>query len=247
MLKTGRRSRVVEQTVLDAQTTDAGRTVDARRLYRLAGIAALVAVALVPIQIGVFAAFPYPESPAGWFDLLRDNPTAGLVDLDALLVVDSVLLIPIALAVYVTIRRDDQAIVTVATAGWLLSIVLTIASNPAVEMLSLADRFHSASSDAERAAIMGGAEAVLATWDGTGFQVAYVVGQLAGIALGLVMLRGTAFGRAVPVAMIAGDALGFGYYLPKVGLAISAVSGIVLWGWYLLIGKRFLLLAKEVR
>jgi hypothetical protein len=238
---------MVEQVVIDAQTTDADRKPGARRLYRLAGIAALVAVALVPIQIGGFAAFPYPETPAGWFDLLRDNPIAGLVDLDVLLVVDSVLLIPIALAVYVAIRGDDQTIVTVATAGWLLSIVLMIASNPAVEMLSLADKFHAASSDAERIAISGGAEAVLATWDGTGFQAAYIVGQLAGIALGLVMLRGTAFGRAVPLAMIAGDALGFGYYLPKVGLAISAVSGIVLWGWYLLIGGRFLLLANEVR
>jgi hypothetical protein len=208
---------MVEQVVFDAQTADADRKADARRLYRLAGVAALVAVALVPIQVGVFAAFPYPETPAGWFDLLRDNPIAGLIDLDVLLAVDSVLLIPIALAVYVAIGRDDQAIVTVATAGWLLSIVLMIATNPAVEMLSLADRFHAAPSDAERIAISGGAEAVLATWDGTGS------------------------------THDDGDALGFGYYIPKIGLAISAVSGIVLCGWYLLIGRRFLLLAKEVR
>jgi hypothetical protein len=239
---------MVEQALIDGQiSADAHRRTDPRRLYRLAGIAALVAVALVPIQVAVFAAFPYPKTPAGWFDLLRDNPIAGLIDLDTLLVVDNVLLIPIALAVYMTIRRDDQAIVTVATAGWLLSIVLMIASNPAVEMLSLADRFHAASGEAERTAIVGGAEAVLATWDGTGFQVAYIVGQLAGIVLGLVMLRGTTFGRGVPLTMIAGDALGFGYYLPKVGLAVSALSGIVLWGWYLLIGRRFLQLAKECR
>jgi hypothetical protein len=218
---------------------------DHRRLYRLAGIAALIAVVLVPIQVGVFAAVPYPETTEGWLDLLRDNPIVGLVDLDALLVVDNVLLIPVALAVYMTIRRDEQATVTIATAGWLLSIVLMIASNPAVEMLSLADRFQAASTVTERTAIVGGAEAVLATWDGTAFQVAYIVGQLAGIAIGLVMLRGTAFGRAVPLTMIAGDAIGFGYYLPKVGLAISALSGIVLWAWYFLVGRRLLQLAKE--
>jgi hypothetical protein len=232
--------RTEDETFAD---TDHG---DARpRLYRLGGMAALIAVALVPIQVGVFSAFPYPETAEGWFGLLRDNPFAGLVDLDALLVVDNVLLIPIALAVYAVLRHEDPAIVTVATAGWLLSVVLMIASNPAVEMLSLTARFDAASTEAERTAIAGGAEAVLATWDGTGFQVAYVLGQLAGIALGLTMLRGSAFGRAVPLTMIAGNAIGFGYYLPKVGLAISALAGLVLWAWYFLIGRRLLQLAKE--
>ena len=239
---------MVEHVVIDRQVSAEGRRrADRRRLYQLAGISALVSAALVPIQLAVFAAFPYPATPTGWFDLLRDNPIAGLIDLDVLLVADNVLLVPIAVAVYMTIRRADQATVTVATVAWLLSIVLMIASNPAVEMLSLTDRFQLASSVAERTAIMGGAEAVLATWDGTGFQVAYLIGQLAGIALGLVMLRVAAFGRAVPIALIAGDALGFGYYIPRVGLAISAFSGIVLWIWYLLIGRRLLQLAKEAQ
>jgi hypothetical protein len=47
--------------------------------------------------------------------------------------------------------------------------------------------------------------------------------------------------------MIAGNALGFGYYLPEFGVAISALSGIVLWGWFFLIGRRLLQLAGAER
>jgi hypothetical protein len=200
---------------------------------------------LVPVQVGVFAAFPYPEAVTGWFRLLETNPVAGLIDLDALLVLDNVLLIPIAMAVYVALRRDGPSLVTVAMGLWLLSVVLMISSNPSVEMLTLTDRFSEASSAGDRTAIVGAAESVLATWDGTGFQVAYVTGQLAGIALGIVMLRDGMFGRAVPLAMIAGNAIGFGYYLPEVGLALSAFSGLILWAWYALIGLRFLRIARS--
>ena len=44
---------------------------------------------------------------------------------------------------------------------------------------------------------------------------------------------------AVPYTLILGNVLGFGYYLPTVGLAISAFSGVVLWTWYLLVAWRF--------
>jgi hypothetical protein len=80
---------------------------------------------------------------------------------------------------------------------------------------------------------------------GTAFQVGYVVGQLAGIMIGLVMLRSGRFGRAVPSTLLAGNVVGFGLYLPTVGLTVLALSGLVLWAWYLLIARRFLQLARR--
>jgi hypothetical protein len=146
------------------------------RLNRAAGAAALITAVLIPVQIAVFIAYPYPDTVAGWFGLLQDNPLAGLVDLDLLLVVDNILLVVIDLAVYVALRRASPSLTTMATGLWLLAIVLIIAANPAVEMLALSDQF--------------------------------------------------------------------GYYLPTVGLAISAFSGVVLWVWYLLITRRFLRLGR---
>jgi hypothetical protein len=215
-----------------------------RTLYRAAGVAALTTAVLVPIQLAVFMAYPFPETVTGWFQLLQDNPLAGLVDLDLLLVVDNVLLVVIALALYVALRPTSPSVTTMATGLWLLAVVLFIASNPSLELLALSDRFAAATSQAQRSAAVAAGEALLAGWDGTAFQVGYVLGQLAGIMIGLVMLRSALFGRAVPYTLIAGNVVGFGLYLPTVGLTVSAFSGLVLWAWYLLVARRFFRLER---
>jgi hypothetical protein len=230
----------VEAVVDAAQAGSSWRT-----LYRAAGVAALITAVLIPIQIAVFIAYPFPDTVAGWFRLLHDNPLAGLVDLDLLLVVDNVLLVVIALAVYVALRQASPSVTTMATGLWLLAIVLVIAANPAVQMLSLSDQFAAATTEAQRSGALAAGQALLAGWEGTAFQVGYVVGQLAGIMLGMVMLRGNLFGRAVPVTLILGNVVGFGYYLPAVGLAVSACSGVVLWAWYVLVARRFFWLGRS--
>ena len=83
-------------------------------------------------------------------------------------------------------------------------------------------------------------QALLAGWEGTAFHVGYVLGQLAGILVGLVMVKSRQFGRAIPSTLIVGNVIGFGLYLPAVGVAISAFSGLVLWGSYLLLARKFL-------
>jgi hypothetical protein len=215
-------------------------------LYRTAGVAALITAVLVPVQLAVFMAYPFPDTVAGWFQLLQDNPLAGLVNLDLLLVVDNVLLVVIALALYVALRPTSPSVTTMATGLWLLAIAMFIAANPAVEMLTLSDQFAVATSEAQRSAAVAAGQALLAGWEGTAFQVGYVLGQLAGIMIGLVMLKGHRFGRAIPFTLIVGNLVGFGLYLPTVGVAISAFSGLVLWAWYLLMARRFLQLADPM-
>lgn len=63
-------------------------------------MAALITAVLILVHLAVFMANPFPDTVAGWFELLQDNPLAGLVDLDLLLVVDNVLLVVIALALF---------------------------------------------------------------------------------------------------------------------------------------------------
>ena len=158
--------------------------------------------------------------------------------------VDNVLLVVIALAIYVALRRASPSVTTMAAGLWLLAIVMIIAANPAVEMLALSDKYAAATTEAQRSSALAAGQALLAGWEGTAFQVGYIVGQLAGIVVGIVMLRGNLFGRAVPATLIIGNVLGFGYYLPTVGLAVSAFSGVVLWVWYILITRSFLRLGR---
>jgi hypothetical protein len=57
----------------------------------------------------------FPDTVVDWFQLLQDNPVAGLVNLDLLLVVDNVLLVVIALALYVALLPTSPSVTTVAT------------------------------------------------------------------------------------------------------------------------------------
>jgi hypothetical protein len=87
---------------------------------------------------------------------------------------------------------------------------------------------------------------VIATWQGTAFQVAYLVGSVAGIAIGAVMLRSRIFSNLTGYMAILGNAVGLGLYVPAVGVYISVFSVLFLEVWYILVARRLLQLGKGV-
>jgi hypothetical protein len=218
-----------------------------RVLFRAGGVAALLSALFIPIQIVVFVASnpPFDGTAADWFALLSDDRLVGLVDLDLLLVADNVLLIPILLALYVLLRRAQASVMLLATAFGFTSVAMYIATNPAVEMASLADTYAGAATEAERASALAAAETLLATWQGTAFQTAYLVGSLAGIAIGAVMLRSGVFGRPTAYMAILGNAIGLGLYLPEIGVYVSVFSVLFLEVWYVLVARRLFVLGRD--
>lgn len=220
-----------------------------RWLYRIAGTAALISAVFIPIQIAVFVANPPPlqGTAADWFALLQNNRLTGLVDLDLLLVADNVLLIPIILALYVTFRRASESVMATSVALAFAGIICYIVTNPAIQMLSLSDQFTAATTDAARALFVAAGQAQLAIWQGTAFQVAYLAGSFAGIAIGFVMLRNPVLGKGAAYMAILGNAVGLGLYVPVVGVYISVFSVLFLEVWYILIGWRLIQLAQGSR
>jgi hypothetical protein len=218
-----------------------------RILYRLAGAGALISAVFIPIQVMVFIVWPPPldGTAVDWFALFRDNRLIGLLDLDLLLVADNVFLVPIFLALYVLLRRDSESVIAIATALGFLGIVFFIASNPAFEMLSLSDQYAAASNEAQRSTFLAAGEAMLATWEGTAFQTYYILGSIAGIAIGAVMVRSAVFSNLAGWMAILGNAVGLGLYIPIVGVYISVFSVVFLEVWYILISRRLLHLARR--
>ena len=88
---------------------------------------------------------------------------------------------------------------------------------------------------------------MLATYQGTAFHVSYVLGSVAGIIIGAVMLRSNIFSRVTAYAGILGNVVGFGLYVPTIGLFLSVISGPILWIWYILIARRLLQLGRLER
>jgi hypothetical protein len=211
-----------------------------KSLYRIGGAAALMTAVFIPIQMIVFIVWPPPlaGTVGDWFTLFQSNRLIGLVDLDLLLVADQVLLVPILLALYVALRRTSESIMAIATVLGLVGVVLFIASNPAVEMLSLSDRYAAATTDAQRATLLAAGQAVLAGWQGTAFQVGYILSSIAGIAIPAVMFRSMIFSKAIAYLGILANAIGLGLYLPVIGLFLALFSVVFLEFWYILLARR---------
>ena len=209
-------------------------------LCRIAAAAAFVSALFIPIQVVVFLVWapPLDGTAVDWFTLLHNHRIAGLVDLDLLLVADNVLLIPVLLALYVVLRRAHESVMTLAVALGFVSIMMYIASNPAVQMAALADRYAAASSNDQRATAEAAGEAMLAMWQGTAFHSAYLLGSLAGILIGVVMLRSAVFSTTTAWLAILANTLGLGLYVPGVGVYIAVFSVLFLEAWYLLIARR---------
>jgi hypothetical protein len=218
-----------------------------RILYRLAGAGALISAVFIPLQVLVFIIWPPPldGTAADWFELFADNRMVGLLDLDLLLVADNVFLVPILLALYVLLRHDSESVMVIATALGFLGIVFFITSNPAFEMLSLSDRYAAATTEADRATFLAAGEAMLATWEGTAFHMYYILGSIAGIAIGIVMVRSVVFSYLAGWMAILGNSVGLGLYLPTVGVYISVFSVVFLEVWYILIARRLLQLGRR--
>lgn len=206
-------------------------------LYKIGCAAVLLSIVFFPIQIIVFMVSPPPDTVIGWFRLFQNNQLIGLLDLDLLLVADQVLAILIFLALYEALRRDNESLMAIGLALGLVAAVLFIASNPAFAMLSLSDQYAAAVTDVQRAIFLAAGQAMLVTWQGSAFQVSYILGSVASIIVSVVMLRSKLFSKATAYLGILANAIALGLYVPMVGVYISVFSVVFLWVWYILIAR----------
>ncbi len=220
-----------------------------RGLYVAAGAAALLTALAVPFQVLLFIAWPPPEhgTAADWFALFGTNPVHGLLSLDLVMMVEQMLVIPIALALYRLLRRANESTMALALAAWLVGAGLFVASNTAFQMLTLSNGYAAAATDAARAPFLAAGEVMLATYWGMGtpFVFGYVLSATAGILLGFAMLRTRIFGRLAAWGAIGGNLVGLGIFLPGIGTGVSLASVLVLWAWYVLIGVRLVRLGRS--
>ncbi|HEX6383590.1 MAG TPA: hypothetical protein VF177_02865 [Anaerolineae bacterium] len=227
-----------------AETTDSRW----KGLYKVAGVAALITVAFIPIAIVANIVWPPPAWSAGaardWFTLFADNWFLGLVHLDLLLMMSLVLSVPIFLALYVALRPAGESAMVIATAIALIGVVLHLTSNTAFEMYSLSNGYAAAATDAQRALFLAAGEATLAAYYGTAFHVSYILGYIAKIIIGVVMLRSAVFSKTTAyLAMLIG-VVGFGFYLPTIGMFLSILAVLFIAIWHVLIARTFFRLGR---
>jgi hypothetical protein len=208
-------------------------------LYRVAAVAALLMVVFIPIQSIVFVVWPPPSTVIGWFTLFQHNRLLGLLDMDLLLMVDQVLMGLVLLALYATLKRASPSLMAIALTAGLVGIAAYFASSTAFNMLSLSSQYAAATTAAQRAMFEASGQATLALWQGTAFDVSYVLEGVALLIIAVVMLRSTLFSKATAsVGILMGVVMLVPPTVGTIGLLFSLGSLVPLEIWLILIARR---------
>jgi hypothetical protein len=151
----------------------------------------------------------------------------------------------ILLALYPALRRASQSYMAIALTLGLGGIVTYFASSTAFNMLSLSSQYAAATTDAQRSLFEASGQATLAIWQGTAFDVGYVLEGVALLIIAVVMLRNTLFSKGTAYV---GILLGAMSLLPPtagtIGLIFSLGSLVPLEIWLILIARRLFMLAQ---
>jgi predicted membrane protein len=217
-----------------------------KHLYKVGGFATIVMLALIPIQIIVFIAYPPPATVIDFFLLFQRNWLVGLLSLDLLYIVNNILLSIIYLALYFSLKRANESFMVIALGLGFLGIAAYFPSNTAFEMLSLGDQYAMATTDAQRSIFLAAGQAMMSIYTGTSFNVYYVLNAISLLIMAIVMLQGNIFskqtaawGIAAGILMVVPSTAGM------VGIAFAFAS-LIPWSVFcVLIAKRLLQLGNH--
>jgi hypothetical protein len=204
----------------------------------------LTIVALTVVQVAVFIASPPPATVIGFFKLFQKNALLGLLSMDLLLMIDYALWGLIYVALYAALHQTHESAMLIATVLGLIGIAIYFASNTSFNMLVLSHQYTAATAAMDKAAILAAGEAMLATYKGTAFQVSYLFLSVAPLTIAIIMVRGAIFGKATAWVGVLGNVLGFGMFVPVVGIWLATGSVLVLAVWNVMFARTLLRLAR---
>ena len=231
----------------------------------LYGVAAACALLIVLVAVGDVVtmffegdvAAPGSRAAGDWLVQLHDHRLLAMRNLGLLNIVNLVLELPIFLALWHAHRRVDPAFATLATSLLVIGAAVYVARNTVFSMDALAVQYAAAGSEAQRASIAAAGQALAALGEDLtpGMLMGFVLTELAGLVMALVMLFGRVFGRWTAAVGVAG----FGALLvfnllaalvPSAygaALGLGALGGLLMIAWYVLVARSFAQLARGGR
>lgn len=214
-------------------------------LLKIALYSLWVILFFVVVQIFVYIFSPPPKDVVGFFNLYQKSPILGLLSLDLIMLLDWILEIPIFLVLYVLLKRKNESYVLLATVLAMVGIAIYFASGVAFEMLLLSNQYVQATNEIQKTILLSAGQSLLVRYQGTAFNVSYVLVAIAFLIDSIVMLKSefftkkTAyFGIAMAVLMLLPPTVGI------VGFVCSFLSLIPMLVWFVLVARKFSQLTK---
>ncbi|PKQ32436.1 MAG: hypothetical protein CVT62_05355 [Actinobacteria bacterium HGW-Actinobacteria-2] len=210
-----------------------------RLLYKLAVVGAILVVCVMPAQAAVFLISPPPQTVLGFFELFRHNPLLGMLDLDLLLTIDYLAMIPLYLALFVLVREFSASAAALGLVTGLFSLVLFFVTRDATfSMWQLSTQYATATDPAQAAALLAAGQMLLTSYNGGTFTLSYLLGAASTLIYSATMLKHRIFGRAVGVVgIITGVTMLVPANLGPIGLTVAMLSLIPTAVWLVLIAR----------
>jgi hypothetical protein len=222
-----------------------------KRIYKIGGMAALLTV-VVAFSEMVITFLPGGNAPVetvfDWFTQLQSNWFMGLRNLGFLNIVIFPLGIPMYFALYTAHQKVDKALGALAMIISFTGVAVFLATNRAFSMLELSGQYTQATSDAQRSMFAAAGQAMLSVGrsHSPGTFISFFFGELAGVFMSVVMLRGKIFNKATALTGIIGFTLlsifeactSFIPVLNKVAMIFAIGGGLLNIIWLILLGRR---------
>lgn len=228
-----------------------------KSLYRIGGMAAILAAVLLLIEIIVFTIWPQPTTAIGHFTLIESNKFIGLIDFYLLEFIAYILFIPMFFAIYVALKRFNESYMALAIILAIVGITIFLATNNPFSMLSLSNQYMTATTEAQKSMLLAAGQAMLVNTNQRavgGFNTGFLLVSVAGLLCSVVMLQGNIFSKKIAYLGILTFAISLVDYFRVIFiptdvillLVIAILSGILLLIWLIFIGRRLFQLSGEV-
>ncbi len=228
-----------------------------QNLYKIGGVAALIAAVLILGDVVVLAIYPQPRKISDWFMLFQSNSNVGLLDLWGLEVSMYLMFMMMFLALYMVLRKINQSLMVIALTFALLGIGVFLATNNPFSMLSLSNQYATATTDAERSTLLAAGLALVSNTNQRavgGFNMGLLLVSAAGLMVASVMLQSNSFSRTTAFVGILAHGLSLADYLRQaltssaiVALLVILPNALFLVIWYVLVGRRLYQLGRPER
>jgi hypothetical protein len=216
-------------------------------LYRIAGIAAVISLAIIFLGAVTYFIWPFTpgvETTENILLFLQSNRLGGLISLDFFLFVGNLFSITLFLAFYVSLKQVNESYALIALALGLIGVPLLIPSRPLIEMFALSRSYANAGTETARSQTLAAAQALLALFNGTNWFMNTLLGSISLLISSLLMLRSNLYSRSIAYVGIFTNLVVIGFFIPVVGafLLFLSLPGYIL--WYFLLTRRFFQMAR---
>jgi len=233
-------------------------TVDSKwkSLYKIGGMAAILAAVLLLIEIIVFTLWPQPTTALGYFTLIQSNKLIGLIDFYLLEFIAYALFIPIFLALYMALKRLNESYMLLSITLAIVGITIFLATNNSFSMIPLSNQYLIATTEVQKSILLAAGQTLLVDTGQRavgGFNTGFLLISIAGLLISKIMLQSNIFSKTTAYVGILAFAISLADYIRIIFLPselillliIAILSGILLLVWLVLIGRSLILFSKK--